>query len=113
MKTGILSIITAITGILFVIWFNYQTSELFITELTRMQSGSDLSPAVVTSGKLNKLIASGIGLLGLLIGIKSVRNGNRIELIGIIFSVILIILTFVPIWQFLLSDSTLNINFES
>ena len=113
MKTGTISIILAIIGILFVIWFNYQTAELFLTELTKMQNSSDLSPTIVTSGKLNKLIAIGIGLLGLLLGIKSLRNKNRIGIIGIILSIVLIILTFVPIWNYMLSDSALDINFRN
>lgn len=111
MKTGIISIILALTGILFVIWFNYQTSELFYVELIKTQNSSILSPLIVTNGKLNKLIAVGIGLLGLFFGIKSARNKNRIGIIGITISIILLILTFVPIWQYFLSDSVLDINF--
>ena len=113
MKAGTTSIILALIGILFLIWFNYQTSELFLNELQKMQSDSDLSPVMVTSGKLNKLIAIGIGLLGLLLGIKSLRNKNRIGIIGIVLSIILIILTFIPLWNYMLSDSTLDINFRN
>lgn len=113
MKTGTISIIFALTGILFVIWFNYQTSEFFLTELTKMQNGSDLSLAIVTNGKLNKLIALGIGLVGLLLGIKSVRNKKRIGIMGISLSIVLIILAFLQIWQYLISDSAVDINFRN
>ena len=113
MKTGTISIILALIGILFVIWFNYQTSELFLTELQKMQNSSDLSPVIVTSGKLNKLIAIGIGLLGLYLGFKSLRNKNRTGIIGIILSILLIIMTFIPIWNYMLTDSALDINFRN
>ncbi|PKG53488.1 hypothetical protein [Olleya sp. 1-3] len=113
MKTGTISVIIALIGILFVIWFNIQTSELFLTELSKMQSGSGLSPTIVTSGKLNKLIAIGIGLLGLFLGIKSLRNRKRIGILGIFLSVFLIVLTFIPIWEYILSDSALDINFRN
>jgi hypothetical protein len=101
MKTGTIAIILALIGILFVIWFNYQTAELYQAELIKMQSSAHLSPIIITTGKLNKLIAIGIGLLGLLLGIKSVRNNNPIGKIGVILSIMAIVLSFLPIWIYL------------
>lgn len=111
MKIGITSILLALIGIIFVIWFNLQTSELFYTELMKMRENSDLTPPIVTNVTLYKLIAIGIGLLGLFHGIKSVRSRNRIGIIGIALSILLLILSFLPIWQYFLSDSALDINF--
>ena len=100
MKTGTISIIVALLGILFVLWFNYQTSELYQSSLIQMQNSSELSPVIVTSGKLNKLIALGIGLVGLLLGWISLRKKHKNGKSGILLSAILIILTFIPIWTF-------------
>ncbi len=111
MKTGITSIILALSGILFVIWFNYQISELIIADLIKMQSDLKLSPAIFKSDKLFKIIAIIIGLAGIIFGIKSLRTKKRIGIIGIVLSIILIILAFVPIWNFIISDSALDVNF--
>lgn len=113
MKTGIISIIVVLIGILFVIWFNLEIVELFESEILKMENQTELNPAVFTTEKLNKIIALGIALIGIILGIKSLRNKNRIGIIGIILSVILIILTFLPIWTYILSDSALDINFNN
>jgi len=110
MKTGIISIIVAIIGILFVIWFNLEVVELFESEILKIENQTELNPTVFTTGKLNKIIALGIALIGIILGIKSLRNKNRI---GIILSVVLIILTFLPIWIYILSDSALDVNFKN
>lgn len=101
MKTGTISIALAVLGILFVVWFNYQTSELYQSEIFQTQNSSELHPIVVTSGKLNKMIALGIGLLSFLVGLISLRRKHKNGKIGIFLSVILIILTFIPVWTFL------------
>lgn len=113
MKTGIISIIVAIIGIIFVIWFNLEVVELFKSEILKMQNQTELNPTVFTTGKLNKTIALGIALIGIILGIKSLRNKNRNGTIGIILSLILIILTFLPIWTYILSDSALDVNFKN
>ena len=111
MKAGITSIIVAIIGILFVIWCNLEVVELFESEILKMENQTQLSPNVFTTGKLNKIIALGIALIGIIFGIKSLRNKNWIGTIGIVLSVVLIILTFLPIWTYILSDSALDVNF--
>ncbi|HBD25933.1 hypothetical protein [Flavobacterium sp.] len=64
MKSGTLSIILGTLGILFMIWFNFQTYELYQTEILKIQNSSVMNPTIVTSGKSYKLIAFGIALLG-------------------------------------------------
>jgi threonine/homoserine efflux transporter RhtA len=113
MKIGIISIIVVLIGILFVIWFNLEIVELFESEILKMENQTELNLAVFTTKKLNKIIALGIALIGIILGIKSLRNKNRIGIIGIILSVVLIILTFLPIWTYILSDSALDINFNN
>ena len=110
MKTGILSIILAIVGIIFVIWFNYQLSELMIAEFFKSKSLTELSPSIFTNEKLYKLIAIGIGILGLILGMKSFLNKKWTGLFGIFLSIILIALTFAPLLNFFLSNSAFDIN---
>jgi uncharacterized membrane protein len=111
MKYGIYSIIIALIGITFVIWFNIEVAELFESEFLKLENQNELSPTIFTTGKINKITALVIGIVGLLFGIKSLRDKNRIGIFGILLSIILIILTFVPIWQYMLSNSALDINF--
>jgi len=113
MKYEISSIVIALIGISFVIWFNLEVAELFQNEIMELNYKSEMNLTIFTTGKLNKLIALGIALIGILLGIKSVRNKNRIGIIGIILSIFLIILVFIPIWQYVLSDSALDINFRN
>lgn len=89
MKYGILSIIIAVIGILFVIWFNIEVVELFEYEILKMKNQTELSPTVFTTGKLNKIITLGIAFIGIVLGIKSLRNKNRIGTIGIVLSFVL------------------------
>jgi uncharacterized membrane protein (UPF0182 family) len=49
---------------------------------------------------MNKLIALGVAIVGIYLGIKSVKNKYRIGIIGIVLSLILIILTFSSLWTY-------------
>ena len=60
MRYGILSIIIAITGILFVIWFNVEVAEFFKSEFLNLENTLQLNPTVFSAGNLNKLIALGL-----------------------------------------------------
>lgn len=100
MKSGTISIIFGALGILFIIWFNYLTYELYQTEFLKIHNNSSLEPTIVTAGKSYKLIALGIVILGILFGIKSMREKSSNGKIGIVLSIIALILTFIPIWAF-------------
>lgn len=103
MKSGTISIIFGALGILFIIWFNYQTYELYQTEFLKIQNSSLMEPSIVTTGKSYKLIALGIVLVGTIFGIKSMREKSRSGKIGIILSIITLIFTFLPIWTFFIN----------
>ena len=98
MKTGTISIIVAIIGIIFVVWFNLEVVELYKSETFKTANQTDLSPHLFVVGKTYKIIAIVIGLIGMILGIKSLRDNNRIGTIGLILSIILIILTLLPLW---------------
>ena len=102
MKSGTISIILGALGILLIIWFNYQTYELYQTEFLKIQSSSLIEPTIVTTGKSYKLIALGIAILGILFGIKSMREKSKSGKIGIILSIIALILTFIPVWTLII-----------
>jgi len=110
MKYGILSIIIAVTGIVFVIWFNIEVAELVRYEFLRLENKTEFNPAIFTTGKMNKLIAFGLGLTGIILGFKSLRNKKQIGKIGILLSIIVLILTFTPIWTYIVSDGTFDIS---
>ena len=100
MKSGTISIIFGALGILFIVWFNYQTYELYQTEFLKIQNSSLMEPTIVTTGKSYKLIALGIVTLGILFGVKSMREKSSNGKIGIVLSLIALILTFIPVWTF-------------
>lgn len=100
MKSGTISIILGALGILLIIWFNYQTYELYQTEFLKIRNSSLMEPTIVTTGKSYKLIALGIAILGTTFGIKSMREKSSNGKIGIVLSIIASILTFIPLWTF-------------
>ena len=100
MKSGTISIILGALGILLIIWFNYQTYELYQTEFLKIRNSSLMEPTIVTTGKSYKLIALGIAILGTIFGIKSMREKSSNGKIGIVLSIIASILTFIPLWTF-------------
>ncbi|MEL7271454.1 MAG: hypothetical protein AAGL34_17915 [Bacteroidota bacterium] len=109
MRTAIASISTALIGIVFVIWFNLEIVELFQSEILKNQDKTISSLTVFPSGRWNKHIAIGIALVGILLGIKSLRDKKLLGVIGIILSLLLIALTFLPLWVYFLSDTALDI----
>ena len=98
MKSGTITIILGALGILFVTWFNYQTFELYQTEFLKIQNNSSMEPTIVTVGKSNKLIALVIAILGIIFGVKSIKEKSKKGKIGIVLSIIALILNFIPIW---------------
>lgn len=113
MKYGILSIIISLIGISFVIWYNIEIAVLFQNEVLKLNSTTEINYIIFTTEKLNRLIALGLALVGILLGIKSVKRKNKIGILGISLSLILFILIFIPIWQYVLSDSALDINLKN
>ncbi|MFD0991614.1 hypothetical protein [Tenacibaculum geojense] len=111
MKNGIISIIVALVGIIFIIWINVKIATLFETEFMKTRNINELDLRMFKIETLDKIIGIGIGLTGILLGIKSLQKRNRIGIIGIILCVVLIILTFAPVWKYVLSDSAIDINF--
>ncbi|TCI84716.1 hypothetical protein [Tenacibaculum sp. M341] len=111
MKKGISSIVLSLIGILFVIWFNYRTSELIHSYLIETHDIADLDVTIFTSLITKKLIAVGIGFISLIKSIKSFKRSFIMSIVGISLSITLFILALLPLWQYFLSDTSLDINF--
>ncbi|WP_040282341.1 hypothetical protein [Psychroserpens damuponensis] len=106
MKPAVISIILALLGIGFVLYLNYELAELFQSELhNNLHNENELNPSIFIIGTLNKVVTVLIGVIAIVFGIKSVNQKNRLGLIGVILSLILMVLTFIPIWHYMVSST--------
>ncbi|MGO3182676.1 MAG: hypothetical protein ACTIJ9_07575 [Aequorivita sp.] len=97
MKHSILSIIVAIIGISFILYMNYY----FAQEVSLLQSQQQIDePLLITTPKVHKMAALIIGLIGVFFGIRSFRTYRKLSLIGIVLSLILISISFLPLWHY-------------
>ena len=102
MKNGIGSVILALIGICFIVWINYQFSQDYIEFAAKFEADGGVTPSVIMTNWINRGIAVGISLFGFILGIKSYRIGNKIGLLGIVLSILLLILVFIPLWPYLI-----------
>ena len=103
MKSGTISIILGTIGVLFIIWFNYQTYELYESLFLETQNNFLMEPTIVTTGKSYKIISLGMALFGILFGLNSVRKKDGSGKIGIVLSIIALIFAYLPIWSFFIN----------
>lgn len=111
MKFGVLSIITAIIGIFLTIKFNIETAELFRSHLLELSNKSEINPINIKLDVTNKIIVITIALISIFLGVKSIKSKSKTGIVGIVLSIVLLILSFIPIWQYILQDSILDIYF--
>ncbi|MCD4792968.1 MAG: hypothetical protein K8R54_07035 [Bacteroidales bacterium] len=101
MKLGIISVIISVAGIVFVLWYNYETYLLYNELFNKFNSDTgDMTVVLVTVGYTYKLTALFSGLSAIILGILSVRNKSNIGIFGIILSIVLIITAFIPFHVF-------------
>ncbi len=102
MKKGIVSVGIAIVGIYFVYWHNRSICEGLVgsSELTV----DDLEFSMNIFADVYKIIATSIGLLSLYIGIISMKSKSKISILGIVLSIILILLSFLPLCEYFLQQ---------
>ncbi|TSE07748.1 hypothetical protein [Aquimarina algiphila] len=103
MKKGILSVIVATMGIYFVYWFNRGICETIIlsSDTTNVSEFS-----LHTFGNVYKIMTVSIGLLGLYLGVISMKNKKKIAITGITLSIIVIIISFLPLCEYYLRFKT-------
>jgi len=99
MKHGILSILIAILGFIFYLHINLE----FVGIVQKLSENQQLEgPNLIVTPKIYKIATLIIGLIGVYFGIKEFKNYKNLSIIGISLSLILIILSFIPIWSYFL-----------
>ncbi|WP_024772383.1 hypothetical protein [Aquimarina macrocephali] len=112
MKKGILSIFIAIVGMYFVYWYTIDLSRQYSILIESSKNTSELNSYIFTVAKTFRITSVCIGLLSLYFGVISFLKKNKVGGIGIILAFILIISALIPLWQYLVEDSTMDINFK-
>jgi len=96
-KHSIYSIIVASIGISFIIYMNYY----FAQQVNILQANQQLSePSLIVTPKVHKMAALIIGLIGVFFGIKGFKSYKKLSLIGIVLSLILVAISFLPLWHY-------------
>ncbi len=103
MKKGVLSVIVATMGIYFVYWFNRSIYET-VTLSSGTENVSEFS--LHTFSNVYKIMAMSIGLLGLYLGVISMKNKKKIAITGITLSIIVIIISFLSLYEYYLRFKT-------
>ncbi len=109
MKHAILSIIVAVLGLIWIIYFNYSFAEI-IMDYDNFPEGTTLSDFNLEIPKFIKMSGLIIGLIGIFFGIKGYFKNKALSIVGFILSILLIVLTFTPIFSYILANSGYDIN---
>ena len=99
MKYGIISIVLALSGVCFVVWYNYEFSQWYIDFALKFDTETGYVLSNGMTNWTNKSIAIGVSIIVLYLGIKSYRMKKRIGLFGIGISILLLFLVFLPLWS--------------
>ncbi len=102
MKHALLSIIVAVLGMVWVVHINYQIAAV-VTEALQAADQS-MNPSLVSFPKVYKMSGLVIGLIGIFFGVKGFFKTKPLSIVGIVLSLLLIVLTFIPIFSYLLAD---------
>jgi len=96
-KHSIYSIIVAIVGISFILYMNFH----FAQEVSLIQNNQQINePHLIVTPKVHKMAALIIGLIGVFFGIKGFKSFKKLSLIGIVLSLILVAISFLPLWHY-------------
>ncbi|MEH6763814.1 MAG: hypothetical protein V7655_04890 [Aequorivita antarctica] len=97
MKHSIYSIIVSVIGISFILYMNYY----FAQEVSLLQTNQQVSqPQLIVTPKVHKIAALIIGLIGVFFGIKGFKSFKKLSLIGIVLSLLLVAISFLPLWHY-------------
>ncbi|GAB5401281.1 MAG: hypothetical protein Aureis2KO_28660 [Aureisphaera sp.] len=109
MKHAVLSIIVAVLGMVWVVYLNHSFAEAIMnySDYPKGTTLSDFNLKIPNFFKMSGLI---IGLIGIFFGIKGFFKTKLISIVGIVLNILLIILTFMPIYTYILSNSGYDIN---
>lgn len=111
MKYGIASILTSASGIAVLIWLHLEIAELFQMQIQKQYLEFNEPLFNLGTGFWTKLVFIFIALIGLRLGVITTRSQKIFGVLSIALSLILLLLSFIPIWTFIISDSALDVNF--
>lgn len=73
----------------------------FAQQINLLQPHQQLSePGLIITPKVHKMSALIIGLIGVFFGIKGFKSFRKLSLIGIVLSLILVVISFLPLWHY-------------
>ncbi len=88
-----------------VYWYNRNMCVGLDTASTLSEDNFEFS--IHTFANVYKIIATSIGLLSLYVGIIAMKNKTKISIVGITLSIILIIISLLPICNFLFTKKAI------
>ncbi len=104
MKKGVLSTIIATIGLFFVYWYHRNTAiQISSSSEMTMQQAEIMMSDISIFESIYSIIPISLGILGLLIGAISLKEKSKIGLLGIILSISIIILFFLPVWKYMIT----------
>lgn len=109
MKRGVLSVIIACIGFYFMYKINLSGHHAFLG----IKENTEIAPTTQVLSKLYKITTLCIGLLSLYLGVISTLKKNKIGILGIVFSIVLIILACIPFSKYLQKNSAINPNLHA
>ena len=78
-----------------------------------IKENTEIAPTTQVLSKLYKITSLCIGLLSLYLGVISALKKNKIGILGIVFSIVLIILACIPFSKHLQKNSAINTDFHA
>lgn len=101
MKSGLGAVITAVAGIVYMIWVNIYHSESLADKLVNAVSKPGAEEGFMTTFQQYQMVGVVLAIIAIYSGVKSMKNGGRLGGLGLILGIVLMILIFTPFGQHL------------
>lgn len=100
-KYSVYSLICGLIGWLYLIWLNWMIAidqtRIFNSYGARLVQFPEATQYLSNSYKAIYII---LGVIGIILGLISYRRKNKLEFIGIILSLLLLLMVFIPVWYY-------------
>ena len=97
-----MSILVASLGLAFIVYINFE----FAKTIQKIHTDTQLELHQIITPRVHKMAALIIGLIGVFFGIKGFKKTKKLSRIGIALSLLLITISFLPLWRYLISNAT-------
>ncbi|MCH9660580.1 MAG: hypothetical protein K0U54_06680 [Bacteroidetes bacterium] len=97
MKHAIMSIVIAVLGLCFLLYLSKEVAAEYMKLSTHQQLNE---PILIVTPKVHRMASIIIGLVGIFFGIKGFQTTTKISSIGMLLSIVLIILSVLPLWTY-------------